>query len=350
MRILLVSQFYPGPQDPDLGAFVAQGARELERRGHEIRPAVIDRRGGSRLRHLRLGRDALRGALAFRPDVIWSHFLVPAGAWGALASLAARAPLVMTAHGQDVRNLGAIPGVRALTAAAVRRADTVVTVSGHLRDRLVAEVPAAGPKAVVIDSGVDLREFAPADAAAARARVGWEGEGPFFLFVGRLDGHKNVGRLVEAFERLDAGSLALVGDGPLRERLRSHPRVRLVGPLAHERVPAWMQACDVLCLPSEVESLGQVLLEAMACERSVVATRVGGPPEFVTPQAGVLVDPGDVASIAAGLRAAAALPRPNPAARAVAAGHDVRRKAERIEAVLARAVARRAGAQAPPAP
>jgi glycosyltransferase involved in cell wall biosynthesis len=77
----------------------------------------------------------------------------------------------------------------------------------------------------------------------------------------------------------------------------------------------------------------------MASERSVVATRVGGPPEFVTPGAGVLVDPTSVDAIAAGLEAAVELPSPNPAARAAAAGHDVRRQAERVERVLAEAAA-----------
>jgi glycosyltransferase involved in cell wall biosynthesis len=276
----------------------------------------------------------------FHPDVVWSHFLVPAGAWAAAASLAGRAPLVMTAHGQDVRNIGAIPGVRALTALAVRRADTVIAVSDHLRRALVAEIPAAGPKAEVIDSGVDLDRFAPADQAAARRRLGWEDDGPHLLFVGRLDDRKNVLRLAEAFERLGRGTLAMVGDGPLRDRLEGRPGVRLVGTLPHDRVAEWMQACDVLCLPSSVEPFGQVLLEALACERSVVATRVGGPPEFVTPEAGVLVDPGSVDSIAEGLRRATELPSPNPAARRAAAEHGLERQAERVEAVLRRAVDR----------
>jgi glycosyltransferase involved in cell wall biosynthesis len=77
----------------------------------------------------------------------------------------------------------------------------------------------------------------------------------------------------------------------------------------------------------------------MACGRSVVATRIGGPPEFVPPEAGVLVDPLDVDSLAAAMRRAAAFPRPNEAARAAAAEHDVRRQAERVEEILSRAAA-----------
>jgi glycosyltransferase involved in cell wall biosynthesis len=69
----------------------------------------------------------------------------------------------------------------------------------------------------------------------------------------------------------------------------------------------------------------------------VVATRVGGPPEFVPPEAGVLVDPEDEEAIAAALRRAAGLPRPNLAARAAAEAHDVAGQAARVEAVLERA-------------
>src|ERR671932_211237 len=97
MRILLVSQMYPGPADPDLGTFVSQ----LER-------AVLDRRAGGKLRYLELGRDAFAAARRFRPDVVYAHFLVPSGLAAALSS---RAPLVVTAHGRDVRNVGAFPGV-----------------------------------------------------------------------------------------------------------------------------------------------------------------------------------------------------------------------------------------------
>jgi glycosyltransferase involved in cell wall biosynthesis len=77
----------------------------------------------------------------------------------------------------------------------------------------------------------------------------------------------------------------------------------------------------------------------LASERPVLATRAGGPPEFVTPEVGVLVDPESLESLEEGLRAVVALPSPNPAARAVAAEHDVRRQAERIEKVLQSAAA-----------
>ncbi len=337
MRILLVSQMYPGPTDPDLGAFVAQVERELRRQGHTTARAVIDARGGRRTKHARLVVDALRSARSFRPDVVFAHFLFPAGVAGALASFAAGAPLVVMAHGRDVRNLSAVPGVRAVTRLALRRAGAVIANSGFLREELVRHIPEVAARTEVIDSGVDLERFRGRDAEEARAEVGWEdGAGARYLFVGTLDERKNVVRLARAFERLGRGSLYVVGDGPARAELGGVAGVRLVGRVSPERVSDWIAACDVLCLPSLVEPFGQVLLEAMASERSVLATRVGGPPEFVPSGAGVLVDPESEDAIVEGLRAAAALPTPNLAARRAAAAHDVRRQVKRMADLMSR--------------
>jgi glycosyltransferase involved in cell wall biosynthesis len=105
----------------------------------------------------------------------------------------------------------------------------------------------------------------------------------------------------------------------------------------HDEVPARLAAASVVCGPSLVEPFGQSLLEGMAAGRPVVATQVGGPPEFVTPASGVLVDPTSEGSILDGLRRAAELPCPNDAAREAAAAHDLRLQAEKVEAILVRA-------------
>ncbi len=338
VRVLLVSQMYPGAADPDFGIFVAGLERELLALGHEVDRAVIDRRGGSRTKYLGLGLDALRAVRRFRPDVVYAHFLVPAGALAALASLVGSAPLVLTAHGRDVRNIGEIPGVREATRLACRRASSVIAVSGWLRDALIEKLPELDGKVEVVDCGVDLDRFRHRDPEEARRRVGWDGDGPRVLFVGSLDHRKNPLRLAAACEQLGRGQLAVIGDGPLRERLEGRPGIRMVGRIPHRRVADWIDACDVLCQPSIAEPLGQAILEAMASERSVVATRVGGPPEFVSAAAGVLVDPLDVAAIADGLRQALALPSPNAEARKAAAGHDVHNQARRVASILQRAI------------
>jgi glycosyltransferase involved in cell wall biosynthesis len=337
MRILLVSQMYPGRTDPDLGVFVAQLERQLIAQGHEIERAVIDHRGGSRTKFARLGANAVQAAWQFRPQVIYAHFLAPAGTLAALASVLSGTPLVLTAHGRDVRNIAEIPGVRTATSLASKRAATVVCVSDYLRRELERELPEVAGKTAVVDCGVDLERFRGRDAAEARRLVGWDGDGPFFLFVGGLDERKNVLRLADAHARLGRGQLAFLGDGPLRGQLEERSGIRVLGRRPHARVAEWIGACDVLCQPSLVEPFGQALLEAMASERAVVATRVGGPPEFVTPGSGVLVDPLSVDSIAEGLRDAVALASPNAEARRAASRHDVRQQATRISRILAEA-------------
>jgi len=322
VRILLVSQMYPGPDAPDLGTFVAQVERELVARGHVVDRAVLDTRAGGKLRYATLAARTLR---ARTPDVVYAHFLVPSGL---VAALGTRAPLVVTAHGRDVRNVGAIPGVAAATRVVVRRAATVVCVSEYLRRELETKIAEARGKTEVVSSGVDLERFAPAPPPDGPAR---------FLCVGALTERKNVVRVADAFATLGEGTLTFAGDGPLRGALEGRDRVRVVGRVPHDEVPRLLADAHVLCQPSLVEPLGQALLEAMACGRPVVATSVGGPPEFVPADGGVLVDPADVQAIAAAMRAAAQLPRPNAAARTAAERHDVRLQAERIEAVLERA-------------
>jgi glycosyltransferase involved in cell wall biosynthesis len=322
VRILLVSQMYPGDSEPDYGVFVRSLEQALTARGHTIERAVLTTRGGGKAKYARLAGRTLAAARRFKPDLVYAHFLVPTGL---LAGLSSRAPLVVTAHGQDVANIGSIPGVRAATTMVVRRATAVITVSDYLRRELEAKVPAARGKTQVVDSGVDLERFAPAPAPDGL---------PAFVCIGSLTERKNVIRLASAFERLGEGTLTYAGDGPLRAELEGRKDVRLLGAVPYERVPALIAESHVVCQPSLVEPFGQALLEGMACGRSVVGTTVGGPPEFVPPDAGVLVDPVDELAIAAALREAAQLPRPNPAARAAAERHDVNVQARRVEKIL----------------
>jgi glycosyltransferase involved in cell wall biosynthesis len=334
VRILVVSQMWPGPDDPDLGVFVQGMAGALADRGHEVEHAVLRGRGGGKRRYLTLARRTREASRRFRPDVVHAHFLVPTGL---IAALAGGAPLVVTAHGRDVRNVGWLPGLGTATRLVVRRAARVVAVSDYLRRELETKVPEARGKTDVVSSGVDVVRFHGADAHEARARLGWNGGGPAFVCVGSLIPRKNVVALARAFERLGAGRLAFVGDGPLRPQLEGRPGIHVVGRVPPSVVADWIAAADVVCQPSLIEPFGQALLEAMASERSVVATRIGGPPEFVPPEAGVLVDPSDDDALLDALGRAAALPSPNRAAREAAARHDVREQARRLEEILARA-------------
>jgi glycosyltransferase involved in cell wall biosynthesis len=156
VKILLVSQMYPGPKDPDLGTFVQGIERALADRGHEIERVVTEGRGGGKRRHLLLAREVRRAARSFDPDVVYAHFLVPTGL---SAVLFGGAPTVATAHGRDVRNIGAYPGIAEATRLVARRASSLIAVSDYLRRELEAKIPEARGKTEVVDCGVDLSLF-----------------------------------------------------------------------------------------------------------------------------------------------------------------------------------------------
>jgi glycosyltransferase involved in cell wall biosynthesis len=331
MRILLVSNMYPSPERPEYGVFVARLTDALRARGHDIDSAVLH--AGARgpvstpRAYAGLAREARAAVARHRPDVVYAHFLVPTG----LVAIATGIPYVITAHGSDVRNMRKSPVVAALTKPVLRRAAAVICVSSYVKSLLSAPDDVS---VEVIDCGVDTERLKPVPRAKPNA-----GNGPRFLFIGSLTRRKNLDRLLAAFAQLGGGTLTIVGGGPLEERLRATAPVgtRFAGRLSSDGVAAEIAKADVVCLPSLEEPQGQAMLEALARGRPVVATRVGGPAEVMTPAIGALVDPLDVDSITSGMLAAAALPVPNREAVRVAAQHALPLQAERVEAVLARA-------------
>ena len=176
---------------------------------------------------------------------------------------------------------------------AARWTDLVVCVSEGERER--AEAAGVRAQWAVVPNGVDLERFPPAsegDRAAARERLGL-GAGPIVLCVGRLSRQKGQDVLLEAWpeiaRRVDGARLALVGSGPEERALRgaAPPGVLFAG--ERSDVGDWYAAADVVTFPSRWEGMALTLLEAMARERSVVATDVAGVREALGVEAGAVV-------------------------------------------------------------
>ncbi len=131
-----------------------------------------------------------------------------------------------------------------------------------------------------------------------------------FLFVGRLVRGKGVRVLIESFcrvlERLPDAELVIAGDGPeqralekLAERLGCKSRIRFLGFVAYHQGYRLYEEADIVVFPSALpEGLGRVLVEASAVGRPVIASRVGGVPEIIGPESGILCPPGDVEELA----------------------------------------------------
>jgi glycosyltransferase involved in cell wall biosynthesis len=195
---------------------------------------------------------------------------------------------------------------------ALAEASSVIALSGALRDR-VAALGISTERIIVQRNGVDGARFTLRDRKDARAQLGIARERHLLCFVGNLVPEKGPDVLVEALAHVDPAVLStldvvLIGDGPLRrdlearaERLGVRPRLSFPGRCPPEQVARWLSASDGLCLPSRREGCPNVVLEALASGRPVVAAAVGGVPELLTDQNGIMVAPEDPHALARGI-------------------------------------------------
>lgn len=343
MRVLRICSVYEAPAaaladggerlDPVGGmqTHTAALTRALDRRGVAQTVLTAARRRaprlelvGERSRVVRLGIPIQRARqlyslpaavraqqLAREADVVHVHLgedvaVLPLGY---AAARCRRLPLVVTVHSSVRHTLVAVDARTRLLIRlggpieewVSRRADAVIALTDRLA-RLLADGGVDPRRVTVIPSGVERTLFAgPHDDPFSEVR------GRRVVFVGRLSRQKGLDTLVEAAARLETpdASVLVVGDGPDREhlmrlvtQLNLDGRVRLLGFLPHERVPAVLAHADVLVLPSVYEELGSVLVEAMHSGVPIVASRVGGIPDAVGEEAALLVPPGDPDALA----------------------------------------------------
>jgi glycosyltransferase involved in cell wall biosynthesis len=218
-------------------------------------------------------------------------------------------------HGSDINVMARDATIRRQLRSALSAARGVIAVSGDL----VGKVTALGARAadtLLLHNGIDRSKFQPRDRASLRNDLGLPSNRRSILFVGNLKRDKGVMDLLDAFRALSEADCAdvdleIVGSGALQGELAvaidasgANHRVRLHGARPHDEIAAWLGACELLCLPSHAEGIPNVVLEAQACGRPVVATRIGGIPEVLDASAGLLVEPRAPALLAAALHTA----------------------------------------------
>ncbi len=335
LRVLVVPKWYPWPDKPVLGLFCREHARALVGRhdvvvlasratpspGFPIYRLTDEMEDGLRTMRVLYRRPRVRalamvcqiaGMLAalerlrregFRPDVVHAH-VFSAGLPALVLGRLSRAVVVITEHYTGFQR-GLIRGADLLTARlAFSGADLVSPVSAELSGHLRRIAPRARIR--VMPNVVDTEVF----TAAAHDRR----DGPVrLLTVGTLAEKKGHTHLLDALAELRSrreATLDVVGGGELRERLEEQvaelglaEAVRFHGELPKEQVAELMRGADLFVLPSLHETFGCVLIEAMASGLPSVATRVGGVPEVLTPEAGALVAPRDPAALATAIEA-----------------------------------------------
>jgi glycosyltransferase involved in cell wall biosynthesis len=231
-------------------------------------------------------------------DVVLGSWAYPDGFAAVVLAGLLSAPAVIKLHGSDMNVIARMPGPRRRLRWAIPRSQRVVAVSRPLAES-AARFGLQKDRIDVVHNGVDLERFKPQDQAAARAHVGLDPASRIILYVGRLEVEKGVMDLIEAVAAMRSADaqLVMVGDGATKkqcERLarRRGVRLRLAGTRPHAEIADWIAASDVVALPSHAEGMPNVVLEALACGRRVVASHVGGIPDVVSSEAlGQLVAP-----------------------------------------------------------
>lgn len=305
-----------------------------------------------------LKRKSLSGLLAirrffgsWRPDIVNAHSSVDH--WlSALARI-------------GLANAPAIVRTRHISAPVSRNRPTrwlyrkgckfVMTTSNAMVEELSVDGFLPREHLVAVPTGIDTAAFAPGDRASARKSLGLPANTFILGIVATLRSWKGHRYLLDAFEEaaLKDALLLIVGDGPQEENLTAQigalglqTRVLMVG--RHEDVAPFLHAMDAFVLPSYAnEGVPQALLQAMACEKPIIACPVGGIPELLAELQGVrMVPPMDAAALAKAMTSMMADPPDagslKPLRKRVVDRYSLQNMYERVAGVFETAIERNA--------
>jgi glycosyltransferase involved in cell wall biosynthesis len=317
MRLLFVSNLFPNAAEPTRGMHNAQQVAALSKQcdikviAPMHRPVPDETWRGiaaahPRFVHLPVLSRPLNGwlfARAVEPVIRREQFDVALVNWAypdaygvMLVAEKLKFPFATTVQGSDVNVFFQNPTRKRQILRALRASRAVFCRSEALREKLAAE----GVTATTVYNGIDRERFRPLDRSEACRKLGLDTDRQRILYVGNLLPVKGPTILAQAAERIRDADVIFVGTGS--ETITTG---RTIGARPHDEIPLWMNACDVLCVPSLNEGLPNAALEAMACGLPVVASRVGGIPEIVRDGVnGFLVPLSDPDALAHALRSA----------------------------------------------
>jgi len=345
MKALVLTNLFPSAQEPNRGVFNLRRFQALNSRG-SIR-VVVPVQWWRRMRHPAAWFDApdtlYQGVVATYPtcwtlpriatrwhaaaiyrtirshvlkirrdfqfDVVLGAFAYPDVVVARRLAEDARCPFVALVMGSDINELAKRPHLRGQISDALIHADRVVALSADLK-RKVVDLGVPESNVILQRNGVDGEKFFIRDRAQARGQLndGWAGR--LICFVGNLTREKGPDLLIEAVARMPQSvpstlRVVFIGDGVMRQALASRARqlglegvVRFEGRRPPDEIPLWIGAADLLCLPSRREGCPNVVLEALASGRPVVAARVGGVPELLSERNGIIAAPEDPDALA----------------------------------------------------
>jgi len=248
-----------------------------------------------------------------RFDVIHAHFAYRNGYVASILGKILGKPVIITAHGSDIHqnlyNNGALFRKRTLNA--LSWSIRIIAVSQSLKNMIADE--GFGNKTFVIPCGFSDSKFSQMDTNDCRVKLFLDTNKILLLFIGNLVAVKGVDVLIRAFKIVRDKEcnveLIIIGDGSEREVLEQQvldegleEMVFFLGRKDHTIIPLYVNASDILIVPSRNEGRSVATIEALACGKPVVASRVGGIPEtIVNDQLGILVEKENPVALADGI-------------------------------------------------
>ena len=235
-----------------------------------------------------------------QPDIVHAHWWFPNGLAAAWVAKIAGTPLVTTLHGTDVRMVRNVSMSRPAFRHVLQQSAAVTAVSRWLSEEAQSIVSIKPP--VVAPMPVATELFIPREGGERSRRL---------LFVGRLMAQKGIDLLIDALAQLPADiGLDVVGDGPDRAALGERAsalgvadRIVWHGAVKQYALPAFYQRALALVVPSALEGLGLVAVEAQLCETPVIGVKSGGLPDVIQhDRTGLLVNDRSADGIARAVR------------------------------------------------
>jgi len=256
---------------------------------------IFPRRG--RWSYFLRAAEAVRLARDFQPDLVHVHYAGGFGLWGARCDFA---PVLISVWGSDVVNLPHDLIHRFIIRRALRKSARISATSDYLRQACVRLCPEVSEKIDVIPFGVEIpAHVAPMPAPPVRL---------CFIKIHRPVYAPDVllHALAAVRVKMPDIRLTMAGAGEMTPLLRRtvsklglERNVEFPGLIPHERIYSLLQEHHIMVMPSREEAFGVAVLEAAACGRPTIASRVGGVPEVLQDgKTGLLVPPGDEAALA----------------------------------------------------
>ncbi|WP_231603068.1 glycosyltransferase [Neorhodopirellula pilleata] len=241
------------------------------------------------------------------PDLVHAHNCDAAGLLAREIKVKHGIPYVITEHSSYLHRGLIPPSLYPALSNSIRDADAMLVVSPTLKSTMKAKLGDVADIAEYLPNVIDPQ------IESISLAVNQPSPPPIkFLAIGDLiplKGHANlISAFAKAFHKSTDAILAIAGDGPEQENLKRliqefglNQQVTLLGRISRDLVISELDSCHCLVLPSQFETFGVVLIEALSRGKPVIATQCGGPQSVVTDQAGILVPVNDVTALAKAL-------------------------------------------------